>query len=252
MTMEVKISVKNVSKKFCRSLRKSLSYGIRDICTHLLGLYPKDKLRKKEFWVFDDISFEVKAGECLGILGTNGTGKSTILKMINGLILPDKGIIVTKGKVGALIELGAGFNPLLTGRENVWVNGAILGMKSKEIKQKFAKIEEFAEIGEAIDMPVQNYSSGMCVKLGFAIAAQLEPDIMLIDEVLAVGDAKFRNKCFAAMLELKRKGTAFILISHNTDDMLKIVDRVIEIRKGKVVESNSVQEGLNNYRMFNS
>ncbi|OAI14485.1 hypothetical protein A1359_10440 [Methylomonas lenta] len=229
---DVLIKVENVSKKFCRSLKRSMLYGMEDISRDLLHLpNTSDKLRKDEFWAVDDVSFEVKRGECLGIIGRNGAGKSTLLKMLNGIILPDKGKISIKGKVGALIEVGAGFHPMLTGRENVYVNGAILGMSKREIDKKFDEIVAFAELEESIDMPVKHYSSGMYARLGFSIAAHCNPDIFLIDEVLAVGDINFRAKCFRRMTELRKEGTSILFVSHEMSLIDKISTQVLLLRK---------------------
>ncbi|MDA0973020.1 MAG: ABC transporter ATP-binding protein, partial [Bacteroidetes bacterium] len=187
---EVIITVDRVSKKFCKELKRSLLYGLQDILS--LGGGNTDELRKNEFWAVKEVSFELRRGDCLGLIGHNGAGKSTLLKMLNGLISPDEGSITIHGRVGALIELGAGFNPILTGRENIYNNGAVLGFSKSEIDAKLQEIIDFSEIEEFIDMPIQNYSSGMKVRLGFAVAANLEPDLLLVDEVLAVGDAGFR------------------------------------------------------------
>jgi lipopolysaccharide transport system ATP-binding protein len=214
MNHETLIQVESVSKKFCRRLKRSLWYGVQDIGVELLGRQKMPELRTDEFWAVCDVSFELRRGECLGLIGSNGAGKSTMLKMLNGLIMPDKGRITIKGRVGALIELGTGFNPILTGRENIYNNGAVLGFTQKEINEKFDSIVEFAEIGDFLDTPVQNYSSGMKVRLGFAVAAHMEPDVLLVDEVLAVGDMGFIMKCFNQMDRLLQNA-AMILVSHN-------------------------------------
>jgi ABC-type polysaccharide/polyol phosphate transport system ATPase subunit len=180
----------------------------------------------------DDVSFEVRRGECLGIIGRNGAGKSTLLKMLNGIILPDKGRITINGKVGALIEVGAGFHPMLTCRENVYVNGSILGMTKREIDSKFDEIVAFAELEEFIDMPVKHYSSGMYVRLGFAVAVQMEPDILLLDEVLAVGDARFQIKCINSIRELQMMGVATILVSHNSTNILRYSSYGLYLKRG--------------------
>ena len=188
----VDIKVDHVSKKYCKSLKRSMSYGIWDIARNTLGLSSRSsRLRKDEFWAVDDVSFEVSRGETVGIIGPNGSGKTTLLKMLNGIFWPDKGKITVKGKVGALIAVGAGFHPALTGRENIYVNAAILGMTKKEVEERFDNILKFADIGDFLDTPVKYYSSGMYVRLGFAVAAHCDPDILLVDEVLAVGDAGF-------------------------------------------------------------
>lgn len=165
MSDDVLVRVDGVSKKFCKSLKRSLIYGAKDVWTELSGGGKHDELREGEFWAVKDISFELKRGECLGLIGHNGAGKSTLLKMLNGLIKPDQGCIEMRGRIGALIELGAGFNPILTGRENIYNKGAVLGFTKKEIDAKYDAIVDFAEIEEFIDMPVQNYSSGMKVRL---------------------------------------------------------------------------------------
>ena len=193
---ETLVEVTGLSKKFCKDLKTSLWYGVKDLVAGYSGNKNERQLRPKEFWAVKDISFTLKRGECLGLIGHNGAGKSTLLKILNGLINPDEGKVVMRGRIGALIELGAGFNPVLSGRENIYNNGAVLGFTRKEIDQKLQHIIDFAELEEFIDMPVRNYSSGMKVRLGFAVAAQMEPDVLIIDEVLAVGDLGFVLKCF--------------------------------------------------------
>lgn len=239
MSDDVLIRVENVSKKFCRDLKRSLWYGVKDIASELAGQSKKDHaLRKGEFWAVKDVSFELRRGECLGLIGHNGAGKSTLLKMLNGLIKPDKGRITMHGRVGALIELGAGFNPILTGRENLYINGQILGFSKKEIDQKFDAIVDFAEVGEFIDTPIQNYSSGMKVRLGFAIASQMEPDVLLIDEVLAVGDIAFRIKCLNRLSELL-SNCAVIFVSHNMQQIARISNAALLMKGGTVAGHSS-------------
>ncbi|MEL6502772.1 MAG: ABC transporter ATP-binding protein, partial [Cyanobacteria bacterium J06623_1] len=171
---------------------------------------------KREFWALSDISFELKKGEALGLVGKNGSGKSTLLRIIAGLIKPDTGTVRVKGRIAPLIALGAGFNPILTGRENIYANMSILGLSKREIDERFAEVVEFAEIGEAINAPVRSYSSGMAARLGFASAIHTEPDIILIDEVLAVGDSKFKTKCYNKLHELRQKRKSFIMVSHSS------------------------------------
>jgi lipopolysaccharide transport system ATP-binding protein len=247
MNQDIVIQAESVSKKFCRSLKRSLWYGVQDIGTELMGRSKTPKLRRDEFWAVKDVSFELRRGECLGLIGHNGAGKSTLLKMLNGLIKPDTGSITMKGRVGALIELGTGFNPILTGRENIYNNGAVLGFSQKEINEKFDEIVEFSEIGEFIDTPVQNYSSGMKVRLGFAIASQMEPDILLIDEVLAVGDISFVLKCFSKMDALLQN-TSIILVSHNIPQIARMSTHLLLMKEGKTLYHDSdVSEGINLY-----
>ncbi|MBA4057225.1 MAG: ABC transporter ATP-binding protein, partial [Marivirga sp.] len=223
---EVLIRVEGVSKKFCRNLKRSLWYGVRDIAQGMFGGNPSSELRKDEFWAVRDMNFEVRRGECLGLIGHNGAGKSTLLKMLNGLIGPDEGRIEIHGKIGALIELGAGFNPMLTGSENIYNNGAVLGFTKADIDRKFSEIVAFSELEEFINMPVQNYSSGMKVRLGFAIAAQMEPDVLIIDEVLAVGDIGFVLKCFNVIDKLL-ENTCVIFVSHSMPMVSRICTELI-------------------------
>ena len=249
---ETLIKVENVSKKFCLDLKKSLWYGFKDMGTEIFGKKNKTShtLRDKEFWAVKNISFEVKRGECHGIIGRNGAGKSTLLKMLNGLIKPDEGRIEIHGRIGGLIELGAGFNPILTGRENIFNNAAVLGFSKDETREKLETIIEFSEIGDFIDTPVQNYSSGMKVRLGFAVAAQMEPDVLLIDEVLAVGDLGFVFKCFNKMDELLSK-TAFIFVSHNMSQVSRICTGLTLMDYGKpIFQGNEVSEGISLYYNF--
>ncbi|MFV9550609.1 polysaccharide ABC transporter ATP-binding protein [Algibacter sp. PT7-4] len=244
---DVLVKVENLSKKFCKDLKTSLWYGVKDLVSGVRGNEYDKKLREKEFWAVKDISFELKRGECLGLIGHNGAGKSTLLKMLNGLINPDAGKITIKGRVGALIELGAGFNPILSGRENIYNNGAVLGFSRKEIESKVEEIIDFSEIREFIDMPVQNYSSGMKVRLGFAVAAQMEPDVLIIDEVLAVGDVGFRIKCLNKISELLNT-CAIILVSHSMPQIARICTKGLLLDTGKEkLLTNNVGELVENY-----
>jgi lipopolysaccharide transport system ATP-binding protein len=242
------IKVDRVSKKYSKSLKRSMLYGVKDIARNTFGLSShSDKLRKNEFWALDDIAFEVKKGETLGVIGPNGSGKTTLLKLLNGIFWPDKGKISTKGKVGALIEVGAGFHPLLTGRENIYINAAILGMNKEETDKKFDAIVEFADIGDFLDVPVKHYSSGMFVRLGFAVSVHCEPDILLVDEVLAVGDRGFQNKCFNKIGELKKNGTTTILVSHNMHIISTFTEKLIFLNNGKAKYFNRVEDGIKEY-----
>jgi len=250
MSDDVLIKVENLSKKFCRDLKQSLWYGMRDITDEVLGRKHKQELRDNEFWSVSDISFEVKRGECLGLIGPNGAGKSTLLKMLNGLLKPDKGRIEMRGRIGALIELSAGFNPILTGRENIYARGTILGFSKAEIDSKIHSIIEFSELAEFIDTPVINYSSGMRVRLGFAIAAQMEPDVMLLDEVLAVGDIGFRAKCFNTIYE-KMQTAAVILVSHNMPQISRVCSDIIVMEHGhSVFQGKDVSRGIDKFYSY--
>ncbi|KST64259.1 ABC transporter ATP-binding protein [Mastigocoleus testarum] len=245
---EVVLSVNGVSKKFCRDLKRSLLYGIQDIAAEVLGLREKsDKLRAKEFWTLDNVSFELRRGEALGLVGKNGSGKSTLLRIIAGLIKPDTGLVEINGRVAPLIALGAGFNPILTGRENVYANMSILGLSNKEIDERFDEVVEFAEIGDAIDAPVWSYSSRMAARLGFSSALHTEPEILLIDEVLAVGDIKFRSKCHLRLYQLRQKGISVILVSHNPQAILDICDFSVYLRKGQLITSGHTDEVMRIY-----
>jgi len=242
---DVLVKVDNVSKRFCRSLKRSLWYGLQDLGSEIGGRrhgggsgLPQSsadvQLRPDEFWAVKDVSFELRRGECLGLIGRNGAGKTTLLRMLNGLIKPDTGRIEMRGRVGALIALGAGFNPVLTGRENIYVNASILGLAKSDIDEDINKIIEFAEIDSFIDSPVQSYSSGMQVRLGFAVTTVLCPDIILLDEVLAVGDIRFRNKCYNTLASLRERGTSFILVTHDMSAVTRVCDRAIYLDKGSV------------------
>lgn len=248
MDDEIAIKVEHVSKKYCKSLKQSMLYGVKDIGRNMIGLSShSDRLRKGEFWAVDDVSFEIKKGETLGVIGPNGSGKTTLLKMLNGIFWPDKGKIAINGRVGALIEVGAGFHPLLTGRENIYINAAILGMTKRDVDEKFDDIVEFADIGDFIDMPVKFYSSGMFVRLGFAVAVHCEPEILLVDEVLAVGDEGFQNKCFNKIGELRKNGTTTIIVSHNMHIVSTFTRKVVFLNNGKAKYFNNVAEGIKQY-----
>lgn len=235
MSDEVLVKVEEASKKFCKSLKRSMLYGVQDIAKDLFhaGL-TNDRLRQYEFWALDNVSFELRRGECLGIIGPNGAGKSTLLKMLGGIILPDKGLIEIHGRVGSLIELGAGSHPMLTGRENIYINGSILGLGKKEIDEKFESIVDFAKLEDFIDTPVKFYSSGMYVRLGYAVAAHLNPEIMLVDEVLAVGDMAFKRKCQRHMKDYLSQGGAVVLVSHDMHLVQSMCKRCILLDQGKI------------------
>src|SRR5262245_49931430 len=190
---------------------------------------------QSEFWAVRDVSFEVPAGQALGVIGHNGAGKSTILKLLAGVTAPTAGEITIRGRIAALLELGSGFHPELSGRENVFLSGSILGMRRQEIRSKFDRIVDFADVEEFIDVPIKRYSSGMVVRLGFSVAAHLEPDILLLDEVLAVGDGIFQKKCIDRVLSLKRKST-IVFISHDLNAVQQLCDRVLVLNAGQIVE----------------
>jgi lipopolysaccharide transport system ATP-binding protein len=244
------IKVEGVSKKFCLSLKRSLWYGLRDLGNELRGKRHggNGQLRPDEFWAVRDVGFELRRGECMGLIGHNGAGKTTLLRMLNGLIKPDQGRIEIRGKVGALIALGAGFNPLLTGRENIYVNGSVLGLSKHEIDAKLDEIIDFAELGNFIDTPIRYYSSGMGVRLGFSSAAILiEPDVLFLDEVLAVGDIGFVIKCLNRMRKLTAK-SAVVFVSHSMPNISMFCNRVMVLKHGvTLLDSTNLPEGIDCY-----
>lgn len=247
------IRAEDVSKKFGLTLRQSMKYGLRDVARKLAGRSSTSGvLREGEFWAVNDVSFELHGGEALGIMGVNGCGKTTLLRILNGVYAPDAGRIQIRGRVGALIAAGAGFAPMLSGRENVYVNGALLGLTTQEINGLMDEIIAFSELGHFIDLPVKNYSSGMYVRLGFAIAALSRPDVLLMDEVLAVGDLNFQKKCFDHILQLKRQGTAIILVSHSPGAIWSVCDRGLFMDHGKVMRAGPVEDVIRSYDDQNS
>jgi len=223
-------------------------YGVVDLSKNLLGIRPDSTvIRKDEFWALNDISFELGRGEVLGLIGMNGSGKTTLLRLLSGIFPPDKGEIMVKGRVGALIAIGAGFHPHMTGRENIYLNGTILGMTRDELENKFHDIVDFAEIRDFLDAPVSTYSSGMRVRLGFSIAVQMAPDVLLIDEVLAVGDVAFKAKCQRKISQLIEKGTTIILVSHDMNSIKKNCHKVMLLDKGKFIDSGAPKEIIDVY-----
>jgi lipopolysaccharide transport system ATP-binding protein len=244
---EVLIKAEGVGKKFSKTLKHSMLYGLQDIARNLTGMSAgESKLRQGEFWSLNDVSFELRRGECFGLIGPNGAGKSTLLKLLNGILTPDSGRIELRGRVAALIELGAGFHPQLTGRENIYVNGAILGLRKEEVDRKLEAIINFSELGDFIDTPVKFYSSGMYVRLGFAVASQVEPDVLLIDEVLAVGDAGFRAKCYDAIYS-RLQNSAVIVVSHNMTQISRMCSSVVLLENGRHRLFSSPHYGIDAY-----
>jgi ABC-type polysaccharide/polyol phosphate transport system ATPase subunit len=233
----IDLELKKVSKKY-RIRREADTNG--SIARKLLSL----RKRKEDFWAVKDISFSVQRAEALGIIGHNGAGKSTILKLLSRITTPTAGEIMINGRLSALIEVGSGFHPELTGRENIYLNGSILGMLRREITKKLDSIVEFAELRQFIDTPVKRYSSGMYVRLGFSIAAHLDPDILLLDEVLAVGDAAFQQKCIQRITELKKSGTTIVFISHDLRAVQKLCDRVILLNRGQIEADGDPQQTI--------
>ncbi len=242
------VTVRNLSKKFCTQLRTSLWYGLRDIVAEAWpGAKPASGLRRAEFWSLHDLSFDLRRGEALAIIGANGAGKSTLLKLLNGLIKPDAGSIRLRGRVGALIELGAGLDPVLTGRENIFMRAALLGVGRAQVLPLLPAIIDFTGLGEAIEMPVQFYSSGMVARLAYAVAAHLHPDVLLVDEVLAVGDIDFQRKCLNHMMGYLAGGGSLILVSHQPQHIQAICRRGLVLQKGRLTFSGSATEALDYY-----
>ncbi len=232
------IEFQNVWKKFKRgekfnSMRDAVPNFFKKVVK--TGGNGQPKLSDQEFWAVKDVSFHVKKGEVVGIIGPNGAGKSTILKLLSGIIIPNQGSLQLNGRLSALIEVTAGFHPELTGRENIYLNGTILGMKRREIDEKFDEIVDFSGIADFIDTPVKRYSSGMFSRLGFSVAAHVNPEILLVDEVLAVGDIAFQSKCAQKMRDLLKSGVTIILVSHSLPLVQNLCQRVILINKGQVL-----------------
>ena len=247
---DVILSVESVWKVYCRNLKRAMWYGVQDLGREVIGAgrdRTHEDLRTGEFFAVRDANFKVDRGECVAMIGPNGAGKSTMLKMINGLIKPDAGRISIEGHIGALIELGTGFNPILSGRENIYVNAAVLGMKKSEVDLLFDEIVEFAELGHVINDPIKTYSSGMRVRLGFSIAANLRPQLLLMDEVLAVGDVGFRMKCFAHLNKLVKSGVSIILVTHAVGMLQRVATRAVVFGQGKIVHDGDLETGCTIY-----
>lgn len=229
----IPIELQGVSKKYRRRTERMFATSLKSY--FLYDLWHRPKQRADVIWALKDVSLRVKKGMTLGVIGQNGSGKSTLLKLIGGILKADAGIVAVNGRVAALIELGAGFHPELTGRENVIINGMILGCAKDEIKARFDDIVDFAELREYIDDPVRTYSSGMYMRLGFAVAIHIIPDILIIDEILAVGDEKFQRKCLAKMRELRHSGKTILLVSHDLGAIKQMCDEVCLLDQGKML-----------------
>ncbi|MBI5739438.1 MAG: ABC transporter ATP-binding protein [Nitrospirae bacterium] len=200
------------------------------------------RVNYEDFWALRDINLEVRKGETLGLIGPNGAGKSTLLKVVAGILIPVQGELAVNGKIAPLIELGAGFNAELIGKENIYLNSAILGLSRKEIDGRFGRILEFSELGEFIYSPLKSYSSGMVARLGFSIATEVDPDILIIDEILSVGDEHFRNKCDARIKSFKERGVTILFVSHSMNDIKRLCDRAVCLEHGKIAfEGNSAE-----------
>ncbi|HEY0172646.1 MAG TPA: ABC transporter ATP-binding protein [Pyrinomonadaceae bacterium] len=254
----VAIRCDGVSKQYRIGERESYR-AIRDVITDTMyapfrrlrstikGLPKVPRESQSSFWALDDVSFEVKQGEVIGIIGHNGAGKSTLLKVLSRITSPTKGEVDIRGRVGSLLEVGTGFHPELTGRENVFLNGSILGMRRAEVERKFDEIVAFAEIEKFIDTPVKRYSTGMYVRLAFAVAVHLEPEVLIVDEVLAVGDAEFQKKCFRKMQEVGKDNRTILLVSHNMAAIRNICSRGLVLERGRVVASGDIDNVVDSY-----
>lgn len=245
---EVALEFNHVWKKFKKGEKyDSLRDLIPAMAKRLFSGNHRGELQEKEFWALKDVSFQVKRGEALGIIGPNGAGKSTILKLLSGILRPNKGEMRVNGRLSALIEVSAGFHPDLTGRENIYLNGSILGMKKQEIDSKFDEIVAFSELEEFIDTPVKRFSSGMYARLGFSVAAHLDPDILLVDEVLSVGDTPFQKKCLKKIYELVEQQKTIVFISHNLDAVRNLCPQAILIKKGHMVAIGNSADVIDAY-----
>jgi lipopolysaccharide transport system ATP-binding protein len=236
---DIAVNVENVGKKFRlysernQSLKSAVMRGRRSV--------------HEDFWALNDVSFDVPVGSTFGLIGSNGSGKSTLLKCLAKIYYPDRGRIVANGKFAALLEVGSGFHPELSGRENIFLNGSILGMTKKEITRKFDEIVDFSGVEQFIDQPVKNYSSGMYVRLGFSIAINVNPDILIVDEVLAVGDAEFQEKCQVKFAQLRESGRTVILVSHDMVQVQKMCDKVAWLRNGDLIRVGEAQPTIAAY-----
>ena len=257
--MTTAISVKNLGKRYqigaaetkfrynmLRDVLVDTVYAPVRLVKALVG--KSDRRANKNFiWALKDVSFDLEEGKVLGIVGRNGAGKSTLLKILSRVTEPTKGTVSVRGRVGSLLEVGTGFHPELTGRENIYMNGAILGMKRAEIDKKFDEMVDFSEVGQFIDTPVKRYSSGMYLRLAFAVAAHLEPEILVVDEVLAVGDAEFQRKCLGKMGDVAQQGRTVLFVSHNMSAILRLTQEAIVLNKGQLIKRAPTPEAVDFY-----
>ncbi|MES2470891.1 MAG: ABC transporter ATP-binding protein [Patescibacteria group bacterium] len=252
--MEPILEVQSVSKKYAIRTEGVQNTTLRDALARrterVMSVFSnKERLHSHDFWALQDVSFSVKKGEALGIIGRNGSGKSTLLKIISNITLPTKGRVLLRSKVTSLLEVGTGFHPELSGRENIFLNATLLGMGGSAIKEKLPLIIEYSGIGEFIDVPVKKYSSGMFVRLAFSVAIHLEPEILILDEVLSLGDIEFQKKGFQTIQDLiQKKGVTVICVSHSIETIKKIVSRVILLNKGKLIADGNTEKVLSVYK----
>ncbi|MDI6536218.1 ABC transporter ATP-binding protein [Pantoea ananatis] len=242
--MNTVIEFSNVTKRY--PLYHHLGSGVKELLFNpkrAIGL-----LKGKSYLAIENISFKVEKGESVALIGRNGAGKSTSLGLVAGVLRPTEGTVTVKGRVASMLELGGGFHPELTGRENIVLNATLLGLRRKELKGKIDKIIEFSELGEFIDEPIRVYSSGMLAKLGFSVITQVDPDILIIDEVLAVGDISFQKKCIETINDFRNKGVTILFVSHNLGDVEKVCDRVIWIENHKLKQSGNCKQVIDSYK----
>jgi lipopolysaccharide transport system ATP-binding protein len=244
------LEIKEISKKFRLQHLQQPYASLRDSISSLISM--KDKSSTEEFWALKDVSFNVYPGESIGIIGKNGAGKSTLLKILSKITPPTSGSIISRGRVASLLEVGTGFHPELTGRENIFLNGSILGMKRKEIQKKFDEIVDFSGVEKFLDTALKHYSSGMQLRLAFAVAAFLEPEILLIDEVLAVGDADFQKKCLGKMDEVTKSGRTILFVSHNMQAIESLCKQGILLKDGTVQFKGEIEQVIKLYNLGNS
>lgn len=255
MSDEIAIRVKNLGKRYklgqqtsgYKTLGETITRAVKSPFQRLQHPGSGEKEEAGTFWALRDVSFEVKKGEVIGIIGRNGAGKSTLLKILSRITSPTEGTVEVHGRVGSLLEVGTGFHPELTGRENVFLSGSIMGMKKAEIEEKFDQIVKFAEIEQFLDTPVKRYSSGMYVRLAFAVAAHLEPEILIIDEVLAVGDAAFQKKCLGKMGAVAKEGRTVLFVSHNITAVRSLCKRAILLKNGKIEMKGPIESVISTY-----
>ena len=237
------IRLENISMRFNLGIEKNFS--IKEAFIRIFD--KKRRPQKNEFWALNDVSFEVKKGEVIGLIGSNGAGKSTLLKVVSGVMKPTKGKVTVNGAVSPMIELGAGMDPELTARENIYLNGAILGYSKKFIDEKFEEIVEFSELRDFLDAPVKNFSSGMTAKLAFAIATVVDPEILIVDEILSVGDIKFQEKSKNKMMEMIKGGTTVLYVSHSIESIKELCDRAVWLEHGKVIKIGDANKICDEY-----
>lgn len=238
------ITVNNVSMKFDLGIEKNFSF--KQAFIDILS-FNKAKKKKEYFYALSDVSFHINKGEVIGLIGSNGAGKSTLLKVVSGVMKPSKGNVEVNGVISPMIELGAGFDPELTARENIYLNGAVMGYSKSFLEEKFESIVEFSELRDFLDVPVKNFSSGMTAKLAFSIATIVNPEILIVDEILSVGDIKFQEKSKNKMLEMIKGGTTVLYVSHSLASIEELCDRVIWLEHGKVIEIGETKEICKKY-----